>query len=61
MLYVGVTDALTGYVVPERVGDRGWMAWESSSAAAVAPVAIAAAVTHPLGRPQAKKVRYLKT
>ena len=42
--YIGVRDSLTGYVVPERIGDRAWMAWENSSVA----VAAAAAVAHGL-------------
>ena len=48
---IGVRDSLTGYVVPERIGDRAWMAWENSSAAAaaaVAAVAVVAAVAHPI-------------
>ena len=44
-LYVGVRDTLTGYVVPERVGDGTWMAWENYSAVVVAAVAHARVAT----------------
>ncbi len=38
-MFIGVRDTLTGYVVPERIGDRAWMAWENSSAVAATAIA----------------------
>ncbi len=37
--YVGVRDTLTGYVVPERIGDGTRMAWKNYSAAVAAVIA----------------------
>ncbi len=40
LILVGARDTLTGYLVPERIGDGTWMAWETSSVAV-------GAVAHP--------------